>query len=87
MQAAAIEHDLPYPVLPFYLVALGDSVRSTAGAPIVRIGEPALDEGPHMSYAIQWFSFALIALAGAGYVTARSMQPEPRDWQATERVS
>ena len=69
MQAVAIEHDLPYPVLPFYIVALGDSVRSTAGAPIARIGEPVLDEGPHMSYAIQWFSFALIALAGAGYAS------------------
>jgi cytochrome oxidase assembly protein ShyY1 len=26
---------------------------------------PALDEGPHRSYAIQWFFFAAIALAGA----------------------
>jgi surfeit locus 1 family protein len=26
--------------------------------------EPALDGGPHLSYAIQWFSFAAIALVG-----------------------
>ena len=25
---------------------------------------PALDNGPHLSYAIQWFSFAVIALVG-----------------------
>jgi surfeit locus 1 family protein len=25
---------------------------------------PVLDDGPHLSYAIQWFSFALIALVG-----------------------
>lgn len=25
---------------------------------------PALDEGPHLSYAIQWFSFAAIAIVG-----------------------
>jgi surfeit locus 1 family protein len=25
---------------------------------------PALDNGPHLSYAVQWFSFALIALVG-----------------------
>lgn len=25
---------------------------------------PVLDNGPHLSYAIQWFSFALIALVG-----------------------
>lgn len=33
---------------------------------------PALDEGPHKSYAIQWFSFALIGLIGTGAVLARS---------------
>jgi surfeit locus 1 family protein len=26
---------------------------------------PAFDDGPHLSYAIQWFSFAVIALVGA----------------------
>ena len=25
---------------------------------------PALDNGPHLSYAVQWFSFAVIALVG-----------------------
>jgi len=25
---------------------------------------PVLDDGPHLSYAIQWFSFAMIALVG-----------------------
>ena len=24
-----------------------------------------MDEGPHLGYAIQWFSFAVIALVGA----------------------
>ena len=27
---------------------------------------PALDNGPHLSYAIQWFSFALIIVVGTG---------------------
>jgi cytochrome oxidase assembly protein ShyY1 len=30
----------------------------------VRLGEPVLSDGSHRSYAIQWFSFALIALVG-----------------------
>lgn len=30
----------------------------------VRVPPPALDEGPHQSYAIQWFSFATVALVG-----------------------
>ena len=32
----------------------------------IRIPLPALDEGAHKSYAIQWFSFAAIALIGTG---------------------
>jgi surfeit locus 1 family protein len=34
----------------------------------VRLPLPSLDEGPHRSYAIQWFSFAAIALIGTGAV-------------------
>jgi surfeit locus 1 family protein len=33
---------------------------------------PALNNGPHLSYAIQWFSFAIIALVGAAVVAVRS---------------
>jgi cytochrome oxidase assembly protein ShyY1 len=29
---------------------------------------PAMDDGPHLSYAIQWFTFAAIALYGALYL-------------------
>jgi surfeit locus 1 family protein len=32
---------------------------------------PALDNGPHLSYAIQWFSFALIALVGTAAMIRR----------------
>ena len=32
---------------------------------------PALDNGPHLSYAIQWFSFALIALVGTAVLIRR----------------
>lgn len=28
------------------------------------IAPPALDEGPHLSYALQWFTFSLIAVVG-----------------------
>lgn len=52
-----------YPLAPYYLVATGDSAD---GAHPARRELPALDEGPHLSYALQWFSFAAIALGGAG---------------------
>jgi surfeit locus 1 family protein len=52
---------IPYPLAPYYLVQTGD----TASSHPVRREMPALDEGPHRSYAIQWFFFAAIALVGA----------------------
>ena len=74
----AIARTLPYPIRDFYVVALGDSVsmaEPVAGQPaIVRLHPPRLSEGPHLSYAIQWFAFAAIAAIGASFVTARSMQ-------------
>jgi surfeit locus 1 family protein len=61
-----IRKALPYPVAPVYVVVLGDSAM--AADRVARLSVPPLDDGPHMGYALQWFAFALIALAGAGFV-------------------
>ena len=47
-------------VLPLYVQQLGPP----ANPPMERIPQPALDEGPHLSYAVQWFCFALVTLVG-----------------------
>jgi surfeit locus 1 family protein len=47
--------------LPFVIQAGGPD--PTRGLPR-RWPPPVFDDGPHLSYAIQWFSFALIALVG-----------------------
>ena len=49
---------------------IGDSVM--APDRIARLTLPPLDEGPHFSYAVQWFSFALVALVGAGFVVKQA---------------
>ncbi|MEO8334403.1 MAG: SURF1 family protein [bacterium] len=59
---------LPYPVAPFYLVAVGDTADLSHPA---RRDLPVLDEGPHRGYAGQWFSFAIISLVGAAIVVRR----------------
>lgn len=51
------------PVSPFVLIQTSDSALRADSVP-ARVGTPVLDEGPHRNYAIQWFSFAFIALAG-----------------------
>lgn len=66
----AVRALVPYPTSPLYLVA-----RDSAGADApARLPEIELTNGPHLSYAIQWFSFALIALVGGGVVLARARQ-------------
>jgi surfeit locus 1 family protein len=64
---------IPYPVAPFYLVYLGDT--ASAGHPSRR-EVPVLDDGPHATYAFQWFCFAAIALGGAAAVGWRERRAE-----------
>lgn len=54
---------LPYPLLPFVLQQL--PVDRPTGRSPVRLPPPALDDGPHLAYAIQWFSFAAIVAVGS----------------------
>ena len=63
----AVSSRISQPLAPYYLVQTGD----TASSHPVRREMPALDEGPHRGYAIQWFAFALIAVGGAVVVTWR----------------
>ncbi|HEY7684786.1 MAG TPA: SURF1 family protein [Gemmatimonadales bacterium] len=59
---AALADSFPYPVLPFVVQLVPDS-RVTGPTPL-RWRARAPDNGPHLSYAIQWFSFAVIVLVG-----------------------
>ena len=69
----ALARQLGYEVAPFTVVQQGDSAATAArrDSTPVRLGVPALDEGPHMSYAVQWFAFGTIAVVGMGVVLAK----------------
>lgn len=61
MDTVFLRERVAAPLLPIYVQQLpgpGDS-----GA-VRRLPVPPLDEGPHLGYAVQWFSFAAIALGG-----------------------
>jgi surfeit locus 1 family protein len=64
LDPAAISKVTGYPVAPFYVVLTGDTAVHAPHVP-TRVPPPPLDEGPHLSYAIQWFAFALIAIGGS----------------------
>ena len=57
--------------LPFVIQV--ESPEAPRGLPR-RWPRPALDNGPHLSYAIQWFSFAVIALVGTAALLRRTAQ-------------
>jgi len=61
----ALRDSLPYPFYPVYILQLPDS-----GLPAFprRFEAPPLNDGPHLSYAIQWFAFAAIAVVFAGVI-------------------
>jgi surfeit locus 1 family protein len=67
------------PLAPFMLLALGDTVVRDVTKPAA-IPPPSLGEGPHQSYAFQWFAFATVAIVGfVAFVRAGSQKGPPRD--------
>lgn len=71
LDLSTLDSLLPYPVSPLYLVATEADTTRPVGERVVRLAAPALDEGPHLGYAIQWFAFAAIALIGGTAVAVR----------------
>jgi surfeit locus 1 family protein len=64
-----IEQQLPYDLDPVYLSLLGGEVDEL---PVTAPPPSFEDEGSHLAYAIQWFSFALIGLVGYFFLIRRS---------------
>ena len=58
-----LEKHLHYPLKPYYVVLTSAPDDTTKNTP-PRLTVPPMDEGPHRSYAIQWFSFAAISIIG-----------------------
>jgi surfeit locus 1 family protein len=67
---------LPYPVSPVYIRQSPDS--SLPRFPR-RLDPPPLDDGPHLSYAIQWFAFALMALVFGVILGKRGEEERERE--------
>ena len=58
-----ISHQTPYPLLPVYIQKAPENGDN--GLPIPGLPKLELTEGPHLGYALQWFTFA--AILGFGY--------------------
>jgi surfeit locus 1 family protein len=72
----AMRARIPYPVSGLYLVASIDSGSAAhtaeGGAYPIRAEPPALGDGPHLMYAVQWFGIATAVVAfGVFFVLRR----------------
>ena len=61
---------VPYPLLPFYVLLQHQDPPQSGRLPEMP-PLPPFTNGPHLSYAVQWFSFAAIAIVGYGVVLRR----------------
>jgi cytochrome oxidase assembly protein ShyY1 len=76
MADSTLSHGLPYAALPGHLV-LSDEQPRPAAAPSVQ-PDPTLDDGPHLSYAVQWVLFAVVAVCGWWvYLRRLALEDEP----------
>lgn len=74
---ARYQQQLDYPVLPV-IVQLEAQEPAPADLPVA-LPRPALDDGPHLSYAFQWFIFATIGVIGYPLALRRIAGSEGRD--------
>jgi cytochrome oxidase assembly protein ShyY1 len=68
---------VPYPLAPVYLLEGGQAPPQDGLPRIAPLPDPAASP-PHLSYAIQWFSFAAIAVLGFAILVRREYRrPSP----------
>lgn len=64
LSALADRLDYPLQDAAYGLLALE---RPGADVTPVAAPKPSIDEGPHLSYSLQWFAFGVLAFVGLGY--------------------
>ncbi len=72
---------LPYPIKTGAYAQLAAETPAAASNP-APFPAPSIDEGSHLSYALQWIAFGILAFVGFGY--AARMQRRNDDYDAME---
>ena len=65
-------------MLPFWVHA-----TTAQGSPLEAVLDPTLNNGPHLSYAFQWFIFAIIAMVGYPLILRRNARARSVDGDGT----
>jgi cytochrome oxidase assembly protein ShyY1 len=85
VDVARLQRQVPYALYPAY-VQLESSQPAQAGTEPEVLPEPALDEGPHLSYAVQWFIFSTIAIVGYPLILRRSARNRDGEGDSTPEM-
>jgi surfeit locus 1 family protein len=70
LDLATLRDRIPYPIRDVYLLAERGAANQGRPFPIP-IRPAPFDDGPHLSYAIQWFAFAVTGLVVGGILVVR----------------
>jgi surfeit locus 1 family protein len=79
-----LREQLPYRIQPVYLRLLEQRPANPLPLP-ASMPLPPLDEGPHLSYAVQWFIFGSIAVIGYGVLAVRELRDRAHQVSAEPR--
>jgi surfeit locus 1 family protein len=75
-----IQEQVDLDLAPMYMVAIGEQGNELP----IPLDPPQFDdEGPHLAYAIQWFSFLVIGVVGYWFLVRRALRP-PDPTMSTE---
>jgi len=74
-----IREQLPYSVFPAYLLLSSQQPVQSGSLPQPESYTPDLSNGPHLSYAVQWFLFASIAVVGFFAIAWRTARARGRE--------
>ncbi|GAB2481100.1 SURF1 family protein [Luteococcus sediminum] len=85
VNSEAISQTLPYRALDGYVGVISSTPPQGGGLePMV---PPELTEGPHLSYAMQWFTFTVIAVAGVGVLIRNDLRDKRRAEAKAQRLA
>lgn len=83
LPALAEKMDYPLQDAAYGLLALE---RPTAAQMPIAAPKPSIDEGPHLSYSLQWFAFGVLAFIGLGYAARQQRRTNAeQDGTASDR--
>jgi cytochrome oxidase assembly protein ShyY1 len=80
-----LEPQLPGDVVPVYVDLLVSQPAEAPGLPDP-VQRPPLGEGPHLSYAVQWFIFSLCVAIGWVLAVRRSIRTRRREYVRSAEV-